>query len=202
MDLVILVSDKNMESVVKGVLGRAGELGIRPITYDLFVHPRRDPGCLNEAHDFLRPFHRDHSFALVMFDHEGCGRDQDPVADVAASVKANLNRNGWPDRAEAVVLSPELEVWVWVQSPEVDACLGWAGREPPLRTWLAANSHWPHYSQKPPRPKEALEASLREIRRPRSSAIYLELAQRVDLRGHDEPAYLRFTQTLQNWFPP
>jgi hypothetical protein len=54
---------------------------------------------------------------------------------------------------------------------------------------------------KPRRPKEALEAALREIRRPRSSALYSELATRVSLRGYDEPAFAALTATLQRWFP-
>ena len=52
----------------------------------------------------------------------------------------------------------------------------------------------------PPRPKEAMEAALRQVRKPRSSAIYLELAQRVSLRGHTEPAFQRFVHPLFNRF--
>lgn len=117
-DLIVLVADKNMESAISGMLGRPQELGIRPISYDLFVHPRRDPGCRKEAHDFLRPFHRGYGFALVMFDHKGCGRERDQANDVAESVKRNLRRSGWLDRADAVVIAPELEAWVWAPSTE------------------------------------------------------------------------------------
>lgn len=200
-DLIILVADKNMESAISGMSERPQKLGIRPISYDLFVHPRRDPGCRKEAHDFLRRFHRGYSFALVMFDHKGCGREGDQANDVAESVKRNLRRNGWLDRAEAVVIAPELEAWVWAPSTDVEICLGWAGRNPPLRNWLANNHHWPHRLPKPPRPKEAMAAALREVRKPRSSAIYLQLAQRVDLQGHTEPAFLRLTRALQRCFP-
>jgi hypothetical protein len=200
-DLIVLVADKNMESAISGMLGRPQELGIRPITCDLFVHPRRAPGCRKEAQDFLRPFHRAYRFALVMFDHQGCGRERDQANELADRVKTNLSRNGWPDRADAVVISPELEAWVWAPSTHVETCLGWAGKSPSLRNWLANNRHWPYRSPKPPRPKEAMEAALRKVRKPRSSAIYLQLAQRVDLQGHTEPAFLRLTRTLQRCFP-
>ncbi len=200
-DLIVLVADKNMESAISGMLGRPQELGIRPISYDLFVHPRRDPGCRKEAHDFLRPFHRGYGFALVMFDHKGCGRERDQANDVAESVKRNLRRSGWLDRADAVVIAPELEAWVWAPSTDVEICLGWAGRNPSLRNWLANNRHWPYRFPKPPRPKEAMAAALQEVRKPRSSAIYLQLAQRVDLQGHTEPAFLRLTRALQRCFP-
>ena len=43
-DLIILVADKNMEFAVRGILTRLEALGIRDITYDLYVHPERDPG--------------------------------------------------------------------------------------------------------------------------------------------------------------
>jgi hypothetical protein len=45
-----------------------------------------------------------------------------------------------------------------------------------------------------------METALREARKPRSSAIYLDLAGKISLRGHTEPAYLRFTQAVQRWF--
>ncbi len=201
-DLVVLVADKNMEQTVKGLLGRSRSLGIRPLEYDTFVHPRRDPGCLNEAHDFLRPFARSYGYALVMFDREGCGREQVEARTLAEEVKARLADNSWPDRAEVVVLDPELEVWVWSASPHVAACLGWADCQPSLRAWLAEEGHWPPETPKPPRPKEAMEAALRQVRKPRSSAIYLELAQTVSLQGHTEPAFLRFAGALQRWFAP
>lgn len=74
--------------------------------------------------------------------------------------------------------------------------------EPSLRAWLETNGHWPTDAGKPPRPKKALEAALREVRKPRSSAIYRALAKSVSLGGHSEPSFLRFTQALQTWFPP
>jgi hypothetical protein len=199
-DLVALVADKNTEYAVRGSLERSMSLGIRPVVYDLFIHPRRDPGCLNEAHDFLRPMAVGYTHALVLFDREGCGREQELPDVLADGVRERLARNGWSARAEVVVLDPELEVWVWCDSPHVAACLGWANRQPALRDWLVANSHWPSNASKPPRPKEAMEAALRQVRKPRSSAIYLELAQRVSLQGHAEPAFQRFVRALQRWF--
>ncbi len=39
-----------------------------------------------------------------------------------------------------------------------------------------------------------------EVYKPRSSAIYRELARSVSLKGHTEPAFLRLTAALQRWF--
>lgn len=201
-DLVVLVADKNMEQAVTGLLSRPQSLKVRPLDYDAFVHPRRDPGCLNDAHEFLRFQAKSYRHALVMFDWEGCGRDNLGAEALAEEVKERLAANGWQDRADAVVLDPELEVWVWSASPHVVDCLGWAHRQPTLRDWLAETNHWPADRPKPPRPKEAMEAALRQVRKPRSSAIYLELAQSVSLQSHTEPAFLRFTNLLQRWFSP
>lgn len=200
-DLVLLVADRNMEFTLRGLLGRPEALEIRPVTFDLYVHPRHDPGCLNEAHDFLRPLNRDYERALVLFDQQGCGREHTPLETLCEDVRERLARSGWDQRADVVILAPELEVWVWSASPHVEACLGWAGRQPSLRVWLAENEHWPPGTPKPPQPKEAMEAALRQVRTPRSSAIYRELAQQVSLQGHGEPAFLRLVAVLQRWFP-
>lgn len=201
-DLAILVADKDMEQAIRGLLGRCRSLGIRDgIAYDLFVHPRRDPGCLNGAQEILRPLAGAYRYALVLFDLQGCGQENVEPDDLADQLKARLERNGWPGRAQVVVLAPELEVWVWTGSPHVAECMGWSGRQPSLRQWLAAEGHWPLEDTKPHHPKEAFEAALRHVRKPLSSAIYLELARRTSLAGHSEPAFLRFRQTLQEWFP-
>lgn len=55
-DLVILAADKDTEFTLKGILRRHQSLGIRQPSYDLFVHPHHDPGCLRTGHDFLRSF--------------------------------------------------------------------------------------------------------------------------------------------------
>lgn len=118
-DVVVLVPDKNTEYTVRGLLDRHQSLRIRPLSRDVFVHPHRDPGCLNEAHDFLRPFAAEYHHALVMFDHEGCGQEMEVPDSLAEQVRELLRRNGWMDRADVVVLAPELEAWVWSSSPHV-----------------------------------------------------------------------------------
>lgn len=200
-DLVVLAADKNIEHALKGLLSRPQALGIRPVSFDLFVHPRHDPGCLNEAHNFLRPFVQDYHHALVIFDHQGCGQEHTLPKDLVVQVEERLMHSGWDGRADAIILAPELEVWVWSASPHVDACLGWSGHRPALREWLTETGHWQPGVPKPDHSKEAMEAALRQARRPRSSSIYLELAQRVSLSGHTEPAFSHLVSVLQRWFP-
>lgn len=200
-DLAVLVADKNTDAALTALFARPQALGIRPVVASIFVHPRRDPGCVNEAHLFLTPFVQRYRHVLVIFDHEGSGREDLPPHELAAVIGQRLGESGWRDRGQAIVIAPELEVWVWSPSPHVAQSIGWGDRQPGLRNWLSDAGHWPMDQAKPHRPKDALEAALREIRRPRSSAFYGELAARVSLRGHDEPAFVALTATLQRWFP-
>ena len=133
MDLIILVADTDMQSAMEGLLGRVPSLGIRPIQYRIFVHPQHDPACRTAAHDFLRPFINKFDHAVVVLDFEGCGaRENQTPVDVETEIEEQLFRNGWTNRAIAVVIGPELEVWVWSSSPHVEK-----------DTWLERKTAYP-----------------------------------------------------------
>jgi hypothetical protein len=53
---------------------------------------------------------------------------------------------------------------------------------------------------KPFDPKLAVEQVLRQAGKPRSSAIYEQLARRVSLQRCTDPAFVKFTTVLQKWF--
>ncbi|MCZ6816621.1 MAG: hypothetical protein O7F76_07950 [Planctomycetota bacterium] len=205
-DLVALVADKNMESALAGLLGRHLAFGTREIRWEIYVHPERDPGCLRKSHTFLRSQSSNFEHALVMFDREGSGREARQATELEAEVERALSTNGWDDRAAALVLDPELEVWVWSDSPEVDQVLGWAGREPDLRAWLHDNDEvWPKTSSnrrtgKPERPKEAMEQALKLVNRPRSSAYYSTLARTISVERCTDRTFLKTRDCLRRWF--
>ena len=200
-DLILLVADRNMKAALSGVLNRPEALGIRQVVFEVLVHPQKDPGVLHDAHNVLRAVAGKFAHALAVFDREGCGREAEGRKTLEASVEQRLATNGWADRAKAVVIDPELESWVWSDSPEVDNALGWAGHVPALRPWLTEKGLLQQSEAKPGRPKEAMEAALRLVRRPRSSAIYRELAERVSLRRCTDSAFRKLITTLQTWFP-
>jgi hypothetical protein len=203
-DLVVLAADGQMEFAVKGLLSRGPALGFRELSVDIHVHPAKDPGCLLQGHDFLRPFHKQYRHAIVMLDRDGCGREDSPRHVLEGDLEKRLSSSGWGDRAAAIVLDPELEVWVWSDSAVVDAVLGWTGRTPGLADWLRAEGFSSGRHTKPNRPKEALEKALRLARKGRSSAIFLQLAQQVGLDRCTDPAFLKFKAAMQKWFgtPP
>ncbi len=199
-NLVVLVADKNMESSILGLLARPEAIGIKNITSKIYVHAERDPGCLRRGHDFLRPMFRQYEHAMIMFDRHGCGKETETRESLENIVDENLSKSGWGNRASTIVIDPELENWVWSDSPEVDRCLGWKSRHPDLRTWLNDQGLWPNDKKKPPDPKKSAEKALREVGKPRSSSIYKQLGQSVSINRCTDPAFVKLRETLLKWF--
>ena len=200
-DLVVLVADRDMEQALKGLLGRPKALAIRSIETDILIHPRHDPACARQGVAFLSNLSERYHHGLLMFDHEGSGREQEQIEELRKSLEEDFVRSPWGDRAKVVVLSPELEAWVWSLSPHVEEVAGWKDRQPPLRRWLTDQGWLPAGGVKPSRPKEAFQAALREARKPRSSSLYRQIAERVSLRGCTDRAFREFRSVLQDWFP-
>ena len=198
-DLILLVPDSNTEYTMKGLLARHQAIGIRQIDFNVVRHPERDPGCFLRAPDFLRLFRRDYHHALVLLDREGSGRESRSRLELEEDLEGRLATE-WSERSAVVVIDPELEIWLWSDSPEVDAVLGWQGRRPNLRSWLVESGFSSQPSDKPDRPKEAVEQALRLVRQARSSALYRRLAERVSVRRCRDPGFLKLTKTLQRWF--
>ena len=201
-DLVVLVADKNMEAAVEALLARPGALQIKPLTFRVHRHPHHDPGCRSKPHAVLtRQLADSFRYALVLFDREGSGGESLLVTELEARVVTHLGTVGWTERAAAVAIDPELEIWIWSDSPHVAAGLGWQGRKPTLRDWLRLQGTWKIGEAKPRKPKEAVESALREVQKIRSSARYRQIAQRVNLGACSDASFARFRSCLQAWFP-
>ncbi len=200
-DLVIVAADKSMQQALTGLLERPEALGIREITMDIYYHPQHDPGCALRGVEFMSDFSDHYHYGLLIFDHEGSGREQIHPQDLETALKEEFSQSAWGDRARAVVLSPELEAWVWSDSPHVSRVAGWDGGNRNLRNWLIEQEYLQEGEAKPKRPKEAFEAALRESRTPRSSSLYLQLAQNVSFERCSDAAFLELKKILQDWFP-
>ena len=202
LDLVVLVPGKDDKAALKTLIEcRHKSLAIPRIRHRFLVHPRRDPGCVNEAHNLLATSLSQARYALVVFDYEGCGQEHRKTADeVETDVSNRLFDAGWGGRAATVVIRPELEAWVWSDSPKVDAALGWQDRRPSLREWLAESGHWRPGDLKPRRPKEAMQAALEFVKDSRSSAHFSKLAETVGVQRCSDPAFLRLCGILKQWF--
>jgi len=202
LDLVVLVPDKQMEATIRALLVRHQSLSIRPIRFEILVHPRRDPGCRGESTSLLSIYLRTASFSMVLFDREGCGHEHLQREALEENVEAGLATSGWTSRAAVIVIDPELECWIWSDSPIVDQVVGWTGSSPPLRQWLIDNGRLMANQTKPSRPKESLEAALKQKRKRQSASLFADLASRVSLARCSDPAFQKLKATLAAWFPP
>lgn len=200
-DLVALVADVQQEKTLETLLSkRQGALGIPSLAFDIYRHPRKDPGVFHEAPDFLWSYQSSHVRALALLDAAWAGAPGS--ADfLRATLLQRLQDSGWPpDRCQVVVIEPELEMWVWVESPAVPEVLrtSW----PDIHQLGRRRDFWREGEVKPHEPKALLEAVLRQQRRPRSAAIFQELAQRLGLASCTDPAFVLLRETLARWFGP
>lgn len=199
-DLLILAADKCIEFTLQGILGRDKTLGIRKISYDIRVHPKRDPGCRAASPDFLRVFSAQYEHALVIFDKEGCGEESKSRETIEQELETRLAHSGWGENASVIVIEPELEAWVWSPSPEVARQIGWTGQDYHLIRYLRDKGLWDEQLMKPARPKETLEHILRVLSKPRSSALYKKLALNVSFHRCQDGAFIKLCTRLRAWF--
>ena len=199
-DLFVLAADLELKNALDGLLSRATDLGVRDMSYDIERHPNRDSGCRSEAVEYLRPYLRGYRHGLVVFDHYGCG-STDSREEIQLSVEEQLRRNGWGDRAKVIVIEPELEVWVWSDSPAACRVLGWDDGYAALRRWLGTRQLWQSGEPKPAEPKRAMQDVMQHGRVRRSARNFSRLARAIDFSRCEDPAFNELKDTLQEWFP-
>lgn len=196
-DLVVLVPDQKMRHVLKELLQRHQALGIRAIVADVYNHPQQDPGVRRGAGQFLSIYTGQYHRALVLFDREGCGQEDKTADELERQVQQQLDASGWENRSAVVVLDPELEIWVWSDSPHVTEVLGL----PPSELKQLVADWTKRGPTKPTKPKELMETVVRRANQGgMSSALYKELARKVSTERCTDRAFLRLKQTLQKWF--
>jgi hypothetical protein len=198
-DLVLLVADKNAHFALNGALGRPETLGIRPIEFEFRVHPGRDGGTRKTGPEMLALERRRFNHALLVLDFEGCGTDSPDALALEAQLDGRMN-GSWKNQGKAIVIEPELDVWVWGSDNAVEVAIEWPlGKS--LRDWLRDQGFAFNENEKPVRPKEALETALRVPAFPRSSALYQHIASRISLPRCKDAAFIRLRNQLLAWFP-
>ncbi len=201
-DLFVLVADLDIEVTMKGLLTkRQPSLGIRDIDPTFIRHMHRDPGCRRGAAETARKFVNDHKYALVLFDKHGSGDEQARRQDIQSAVEKDLRQAGWENRSKAIVIEPELEMWVWSGSSHVGKALGWDEGTDALRKWLCENNLWPGDEGKPPDPKLAMKRAMEVKKHSPRPEVFRNLAEGVSLTNCKDSAFLELCKTLQEWFP-
>ena len=107
-DLVILAADKDLEFALRGMLSRPEALGMRTVEEDIFVHPEHDPACALRGVDFLDNLSGQYRYSLLIFDHEGSGKEATVPQELQESPNAEFVSSTWGNRARAIVLSPRV----------------------------------------------------------------------------------------------
>ncbi len=202
-DLIILCADKNMQACLSGVLPRFMSVfpETRPFSFDQpYVHAGHDGGVRAGAHLFLRPFSNNYRHGLVVLDFDGSNTKCANRIELEIEIEQNLSKNGWGNRASAIVIEPKLENWMWTHSPHMAKAINWEDLET-LENWLLQNNLKKPGDSKPNRPKEAMEAALRLKKKPLSSSIHQQIAEKSSFLHCADPAFLKLVEVIKQWFP-
>jgi hypothetical protein len=198
-DLVLLVADKNAHFALKGALGRPEALGVRPVDFEFFVHPGRDGGVRKFGPEMLALNRRRFRHAFLILDFEGSGTNQQNGMLLEEELDKRLFTT-WRGAAKAIVIEPELDVWIWGGDNAVETAIDWPAGQG-VRDWLRKRGFAFEENGKPTRPKEALEEALKKPGLPRSSYLYQSIAEKISLRRCNDGAFLRLRGQLNEWFP-
>ncbi len=209
-DLLVYVADGNMAEAVGGLLDRAQAhrvLGCAHFTFDSrsdikVAKGQNDPGVYTRADALMQPFTKEYARAVVIVDEEWEGSPG--AAVIEERLRALLTAAGWPpDRALALVVSPEADVWLWSDSPHTATALGWTSWDD-LKLALEQKGLLDPGRRKPSRPKEAAEwaCSQGPKRVPRSAKLYRQVSGTVSVNRCEDNALTAFVNQLRAWFPP
>lgn len=198
-DLFLLVADKNAKYALEGALSRPEALGIRPIDFEIRSHSGRDGGARKTGPDLLRLELRQFRHALLILDFEGSGTDCTDAVTLESQLDKRLAAV-WQDHAKSIVIEPEADVWIWGSDNAMQQVIHWQEPEA-IRLWLQRKAFEMSAEGKPVRPKEAFDAVTRKCELPRSSALYKDITSRVSLSRCTDPAFLRLSAKLKEWFP-
>lgn len=197
--IFVLVADKNMEFLMKGLLQRIPDIEqTKKFEFQISVHPYRDPGIYNTADDFLRPFTEKYDFALVLLDYQGCGQEEKSPDEVENDIAEKLSKSGWHQRSSVIVIKPELENWIWVNERRIQEAISWE-LETGIYEWLHNNKLKEKEAAKPVHPKEAFEAALKICNTPRSSSVYYQISSKSSYRECRDISFKKMINQLKIW---
>jgi hypothetical protein len=208
-DLLFMVADTNMREALSGFLERQAVhqiIGCRAIDFDArrdikVAKGQNDPGLFTRANELLRPFSRAYCHAVVVVDEEWDGSPG--AAVIQSQLDGHLTDVGWgPPDGLSLVVQPEVDNWLWSESPHSATALGWRSWEE-LRPALQRNGWLEGEASKPARPREAAEWALRHGagNAKRSASLYRKVAGSVSVRRCVDPAVDVLLNALRRWFP-
>lgn len=198
-DIIILTADKNAQALIQVLVSRIQQIEkLNPFTFEVIVHPKHDPGIVINCTDYLRIFLKTHTYCIVLFDYEGCGRENLEKTDLENNIEKQLSDNGWKNRNSCIVIVPELERWMWVNETRIQELIDWEDTIN-IYDWLK-NRNYTINGMKPEQPKQAFEILLRKQGIARSSSLYSRLASCASYKNCIDISFLKLKKTLCTWF--
>ncbi|MCX7691467.1 hypothetical protein [Thermoflexus sp.] len=203
LDLIILAADRSIRTALDALLSR---FPLRGGSARLdFLVPGTDSVAFHQAVELLRGYLRRAKYALMILDFQWSHNFPNST-DMYANLKGRLDRNGWSERCEVIVIDPMLESWAWADIQTLARCI--SPKYAPQVQQALMNQKPAH--GKPADPKKALrDLRLPGIRRvpgfKLDDAFYNELAwhipKQVILRCQD-PSFVKLRSALSSWFGP
>lgn len=200
VDLLVVLEGPRDREVIRAVLGRPAALGIRQITFQCV---QRSSAVCAQGPDIARQQRNRFRYVICLWDHQGSGQGKTP-ARAQGEVQAQLNRNTLKGCSKALVIDPELEIWLWQDQAAIVNVLGvgmnqlwqslnaWQQAQFPTQTVRALIRQFP---------KEALEEVIRQAGEKPSAALYGRIAAKANLQlWGSVPSFKLFRRTLRRWF--
>lgn len=200
-DLLVLTADQDACLAIQAIINKIPVIEkISNINFNIFKHPHRDAGVLNHAIEFVRPYLNDYRYILVMFDYEGCGHESKQKNIIESEMEKKLSENGWDGRNACIIFKPELEIWLWVNRKHILNLIDWKESNS-IDSWLKSKGFLLNeQTQKPERPKEAFASLLKQQKIPRSSSIFVKLAEQASYQQCLDPSFIKFISVIRKWF--
>ena len=204
-DLLVLAADADAGAFFSSLISRSDALGIRPITLDVDRHPGRDSGVVQSGPELLRMRKGAYRRVLLILDHHGSGREQrlDP-GQLEQSLQLRLDQCTWTHSSLVVVLSPEVERWLWCTGAALASHFGVSQDEMTDYARLWCDVHDLTLDRaKTEKPKELFEGVVRGgLRRTLSPRDFSRIGALASVRALSaEPGFVRFRAALRGWFP-
>jgi len=193
-ELVVLLADQDTRRFIEAVIDR----GIKrrclpPLKIEYVIDPMKDSSVVRRAHDSLRSFaRRPWPRVVVIWDHDGSGRQMESPATVEDEVRALVERIGFPrDHLLSLAIDPELEVLLGpVWESVLDALRDIGSRLRPDVAFSARD------------PKQSLELAAIQARVKLAPHVFKEIGGRVSIPALKKTSVGgRLSRQLERWFP-
>lgn len=200
--LLVLVEGINDEHVLKVVLRRGRELQFEPLREPQVEFRRHSSEVCTSGAEVARSLKRQYSHFLLVWDHEGSSHQAQgrPPNRAQGMVQAQLNTYSLKDCSKAVVITPELEIWLWSDLNAIAQVLQKPQEDIQKQLEELQNKEGLTYASKP---KETLQMVAAWSNERADSDLYERIAEQSDLNKwlQQHSSFKSLTRALRRWFP-